>query len=326
MRLAQRLTLVALLIFPTFGTAQAPLHIEREILLPGVEGRIDHFSIDLQEQRLFVSALGNGTVEVIDLKAGQRSAEIKGLKEPQGVLFEPATNRLYVACGADGTLRAYDGKTLALLKSILLADDADNLRYDAANKLVLVGYGSGALAGFDAAYHRVFEIPLPAHPESFQLEKQGSRIFVNLPSNLSLGVIDRPQKKLTDKWHSSDAAANFSMALDESDKRLLIAYRLPARLVIFNTETGKPTATQPIVGDTDDLFLDEVRHRLYVTGGEGFLDVLQQSGLDKYTRLAKLPTASGARTGLFVPELDRLFVAVPHRGSQEAKILVFAPQ
>ncbi len=306
-----------------FGQANAPIRLEKEIPLPKVEGRIDHLSADVDGQRLFVSALGNGTVEILDLKQGARLQEIKGLKEPQGVLYVNDSRKLYVASGGDGTLRIYDGSAFAPLKTIELGDDADNVRYDAQSKQVLVGYGRGALASFDTDLKPVLNIKLSAHPESFQLEQNGSRLFVNLPKSLGIAVVDRQQKTVIGKWHGGSAFSNFPMSLDEVDKRLFVGFRLPARLIVFNTETGQSVAKLPIVGDSDDLFFDAKRHLIYVIGGEGFVDVFRQKDADHYERIARISTASGARTGLFVPAMDRLFVAVPHRGSQEAKILVY---
>jgi DNA-binding beta-propeller fold protein YncE len=305
------------------GQASDPLRLEREIPLPGVEGRIDHLSVDADGQRVFVSALGNGTVEVIDLKQGRPEQEIKGLKEPQGVLYQGQSHKLYVASGGDGTLRVYDGTTLAPLKTFELGSDADNLRYDSKSNQVLVGYGSGGLAGFDSELQKVFDIKLAAHPESFQLEEEGPRIFVNLPKNLSIAVVDRKQRKDIDKWHGGTALSIFPMALDERQMRLFVGFRLPARLLVFNTQNGKAVAKLPIVGDSDDLFFDEARHLIYVIGGEGFVDVFRQKDADHYELVTRITTAAGARTGLFVPSLNRLFVAVPHRDSQPARVLVY---
>lgn len=305
------------------GQTAAPLRLEKEIALPNVEGRIDHLSVDVGGQRLFVSALGNGTVEVVDIRQGQRVHEISGLKEPQGVLYEGNSNRLYVASGGDGTLRVYDGKTFAPLKTIELGSDADNVRYDARNKQVLVGYGSGALAIFDASLQRLSDIVLSSHPESFQLEQHDSRIFVNLPKSLGIVVVDRDRPVFAKKWHETGAFANFPMALDEASTRLFAGFRTPARLLVFDTNSGKTVARLPIVGDTDDLFFDAARRLIYVIGGEGFIDVFRQQDADHYERIARVSTSAGARTGLFVPSLNRLFVAVPHRGSQAAKVLVY---
>ena len=301
----------------------APLHLEKEISLPNVKGRIDHLSADVKGQRLFVSALGNGTLEVIDIRSGQRVREIGGLSEPQGVLYDVNSNKLFIASGGDGTVREYDGKSFTLLKRAELGDDADNVRYETQGKQVVVGYGSGGLASFDTNLQKNVDIKLPSHPESFQLEQHGSRMFVNLPESHCVAVIDRSKKAIVTEWPDSSAAANFPMALDENEKRLFVGFRAPARLFVFNTDTGSVVAKLPTVGDTDDLFYDAARHAIYLIGGEGFVDVFRQGDADHYEHTSRMKTSAGARTGLFVPSLSRLFVAAPRRGSQAARILVY---
>jgi DNA-binding beta-propeller fold protein YncE len=301
----------------------APLRLEKEIALANVKGRIDHMSVDTEGKRLFVSGLGNGTVEVIDINQGQRVHEIDSLKEPQGLLYDINSKRLFVASGGDGTLRAYDGNSFALLKTVELGDDADNLRYDPQLKQVLVGYGSGGLASFDANLQKITDIKLPSHPESFQLEHHDSRMFVNLPKSFVVAVIDRSRNEVVDKWNAPAASSNFPMALDESNGHLFVGFRDPARLFVFNTDDGKVVAQLPIVGDTDDLFYDSARHAIYVIGGEGFLDVFRQLDPNHYKRISRVKTSEGARTGLFVPLLNHLFIAAPRRESQPARILVY---
>jgi DNA-binding beta-propeller fold protein YncE len=313
-------------ILAALAHTQAPLQLEKEIPLGNVQGRIDHLSADADGQRLFVSALGNGTVEVVDLKQGQVVHEIPGLKEPQGVLYDANSHRLFVASDGDGTLRSFDGKTFAPLKTEELGDDADNVRYDAQNTQILVGYGSGGLAAFDPDLRKLWNVKLPSHPESFQLEQHGSRIFVNLPKSVSVDIIDRRQKKIAGTWHTATSTSNYPMAFDEAGKRLFEGFRNPARLLVFNSDNGTVVASLPTVGDTDDLFYDSDRHAIYVIGGEGAVDVFRQSDTDHYERISRISTSAGARTGLFVPALARLIVAAPRRGGKAARILVYQVQ
>lgn len=303
--------------------AGVPLRLEKAISLPGVKGRIDHLSVDVKGQRLFVSCLGNGTVEVIDLKQARRVHEIGGLKEPQGVLYDSSRERLFVASGGDGTLRAYDGNTFELLKTFELGDDADNLRFDPQRMQVLVGYGSGGLASFNLDLQKISDVKLPSHPESFQLQQHASRMFVNLPNSSVVAVIDRGQNQMVDNWHETTPAGNFPMALDERNNRLFVGFRNPGRLIVFNVVDGAVVANLPIVSDTDDLFYDSVRHVIYVIGGGGFLDVFRQMDADHYALISRVSTSAGARTGLFAPSLNRLFVAAPQRESEPARILVY---
>jgi hypothetical protein len=299
-----------------------PLRLEKEIPLKGVEGRIDHFSVDVPGKRIFIAALENGTVEVVDISKGQRITEIKGLKEPQGLYYDNRTNRLYVASAGDGTLRIYDGTSLALQSTLEFGDDADNVRYDENAGHIWVGYGSGGL-GYVAAGEKVGEIPLGSHPESFQLEHKGSRAFVNVPKEFGVAVVDRTKHSVISKWGLDWTFANYPMALDEGDKRLFVGCRMPARLVILDTNSGRVIAKLPIVGDTDDVFFDPTRHLIYVIGGEGAVDIFGARDPNRYEPVGRTKTAEGARTGLFVPGLDRLFVAAPHRESQAARLLVY---
>src|SRR5277367_6663968 len=302
-----------------WAQAVQPLRLGTTIELPDVQGRIDHLSIDVKRQRLFVSALGNNTVEVIDLKAGKRVKTISGLQEPQGVLYVPATNRLYVANAKDGSVRVFEGSSYAPLKTLDYGDDADNLRYDSDNKRIYVGYGSGALGEIDEG-NKGGEIKLDAHPESFQLEKNSPRIFVNLPDSQKVAVIDRVKSAVVTSWPTGDAQSNFPMALDEADGRLFIVSRKPAALVVLDTRSGAVVAKLPTVGDSDDLFYDQRRKRIYVSGGEGAIAVYQQKDADHYGKIAQLETVRGARTSLFVPELSRLFLAVRQERENAAAI------
>ncbi len=322
-----RRTLVLSFVLATFcGLAwgQKPaLRLERTIPLPGVEGRIDHLSADVTNHRVFISALGNGTVEVVDLNRGQRIGEIKGLKEPQGVLYVPQHESLYVATGGDGMVRLYNGKMLAPAGSISLGDDADNLRFDLQRNKVVVGSGSGAIAFLSLDLSGKVEVRLPVHPESFQFASGGA-LLVNLPNDGSIALIDVPRLRVASKWTHLDARANFPMAVDLSGDRFFVACRRPAQLLELNQHGGSVQQRMNTVGDADDLFYDQARERIYVIGGEGFVDVVEAPKNEKFKSIAHVPTSTGARTGLFVPAWNQLLVAAPHRGNEPARLLVYA--
>lgn len=299
------------------------LKLRNRIALPNVQGRIDHFAADLKGNRVFMAALGNGTIEVLDIPVGKRVHTVTGLQEPQGLYFDAGSNRLFAASAKDGTAKWFDGGSFQLLGTAKLGDDADNIRYDARGGRVVVGYGEGALAFLDGNGKKLAEIPLDAHPESFQLEKTGTRAFVNVPNRREIAIADLGKNTVIAKWPVTSALRNYPMALDEQHRRLLVGCRQPARMLVFDTETGKQTASVEIVGDTDDLFYDAARSRVYVIGGGGSVDVFEQKAPDQYTRLQRIETAAGARTGLFVADWSKLFVAVPHRGQQAAEVLIF---
>jgi len=295
------------------------------IPLSGVEGRIDHMAFDGQSGRLYVAALGNNTVEVVDVGQGKVVHTIRGLANPQGIGVDGKDRRVFVANAKDGSCRIFDANSFGQVGSVDLKDDADNVRYDVAAGRMYVGYGDGALAVLEAGSGKhLLDIKLPAHPESFQLESKGRRVFVNLPdAGGVVGVVDRDKGKLVQTWPVGEAKANFPMALDEANHRLFVGCRQPARLVVMDTETGKAAAALECVGDTDDVWYDAGAGRVYVSGGAGAVSVFSRGEGGRYTVAGSVATASGARTSFFAPELGTLFVAVPHRGGQKAEIRVF---
>jgi DNA-binding beta-propeller fold protein YncE len=325
MRTLPNIFLLGLLAAGIKAQAQAPmaLRLTQTISLPSVEGRIDHMAVDVKGERLFVAALGNNTIEVLDLGAGRRVRSLTGFHEPQGVAFIPEFNRIFVANAKDGACDIIDGSSFKLVKSVEFADDADNIRYDAKTRTVYVGYGGGALGMIDAGTGKQLSaIKLDGHPESFQLEKSGSRIFVNIPSAQEVTVVDRETGAAIASWPLS-ARSNFPMALDETRHRLFVGARKPAKIMVFDTEQGKMVADFASPGDADDIFYDDSRQRIYISGGEGFVSVIQQQDADHYKTATKIPTASGARTSFFVPELSRLYLAVPRHGAQNAEVRVY---
>jgi DNA-binding beta-propeller fold protein YncE len=306
------------------------------IVLTEVEGRMDHLGVDVKGRRLFATAYDNHTLEVIDLKTGRQVHTIPGLNQPQGAFYDPATNRLFVACGGDGTVKIFDGTTFQLLQSVTLNLDADNVRYDARSQHIVIGYGGekflagtvtrpgggGALAILDTNGKKTGEIPMDAHPESFQLEKIGTRVFVNVPDRQEVEVADLVKGTVLARWPVTSCTTNFPMSLDEGHHRLFVGCRMPARLVVFDTETGKIVASPAMVEHTDDLFYDASKGRVYVLG-EGFIDVWQTKDPDHYERIQRVPTPADARTGLFVPDLGELFETIRHHGAQGAQIDVY---
>ncbi|RYD35623.1 MAG: hypothetical protein EOP86_07995 [Verrucomicrobiaceae bacterium] len=298
----------------------APVRI---IPLPGVEGRFDHASYDPRTNRLFFAALGNNTVEIVDVVKATRVHTVTGLKKPTGVLFLAEWNMFAVANGDDGTCRFFDGADYSERGRITDVEDADNLRFDAQAKMIYLGYGEGALAVIDPATMKLRgRIALGKHPESFQIEAKGPRIFVNIPDAHQIAVVDRVAGKVTSTWLLEGVSANFPMALDEGQDRLFIGCRQPARLLSFDIRTGKKAAEIPLSGDVDDLFFQPGSNRLYASCGEGFVDVIQAgsgSGAALSVSL-HLPSAAGARTSFFNAAEGWLCLAVPHRGSQSAEL------
>lgn len=303
------------------GQTSAPLQLRQTIPLPEVEGRIDHFAFDAVGERLFVCALGNNTVEVLSLRKGERIHSITGLGAPQGVAYVPELDRLFVANDQGGICKIYDGKSFHEVGELNLKDDADNVRYDSADKKVYVGFGNGAIDIISATEGKAIgTIPLSAHPEAFDLEKQGRRIFVNVPNARQVAVVDRDKGDVIATWKTDAVSGNFPMGLDEANHRLFVGCRVPSKLVVLSTESGDMVAKIDISGDADEVFYDSKRHRIYAICGTGEIDVIEQTDANTYKVSTKIGTAAGARTGLLVPERNILFVGVPHHGSQQAEV------
>lgn len=326
-RLCRALPAAALLLSAGGAVAQpaaSPLALEAKIPLGAVSGRIDHLAVDLKRQRLFAAELGNNSVGVVDLATGKLLRTLEGFKEPQGVGYEASTDAVYVANAGDGSVHVLRSEDLAPLGRIDLGSDADNVRIDATHRRVVVGYGDGALAIIDPASRtKVGDVRLPAHPEGFQLVENGTQAAVNLPEAHQIAIADLASCTLR-KIPTGALAGNFPMAVDAAAHRILVAFRSPPMLAAFTLPEGRLAGRLPICADADDLFVDAKRSRIYVSCGAGAVDVLQPTA-DAYARLAQVPTVSGARTSLFVPELDRLFVAARASRSEPATIWVFRP-
>jgi DNA-binding beta-propeller fold protein YncE len=304
-----------------------PLQLEEQIPVPHVAGRLDHFTADVKRKRLFVSALGNNTVEVVDTFQGKVIHSIPGLSQPQGPLYVPGFDKLYVANAEDGKVRVFNGATYALIKTIDFGKDPDNMRYDAASKKVFVGFGEddGGIAMIDPSTDERVGVVLKTegHPESFQVEASGEHVFANVPdAGNVVESIDRKTGTVT-KWPLTGLRGNYAMALNEADHRLFTITRKTPMLVVFDTTTGKEVARMRAAGECDDVYFDESRKRIYVIGAEGFISVIQQNDPDHYELVAAVPSAVGIRTGFFYSKRDRLYVGVPAKGSEPAQVWTF---
>ena len=305
--------------------AEAPLALEQTIALDNVSGRIDHMAIDVAGKRLFVAELGNGTVDVIDLQAGRVAGRISNLSEPQGVAYIPDQDLIAVASAGDGSVRFYHAADMKPAKTIALGDDADNIRIDPAKGNILVGYGHGGLAIIDPKTQaKIADVRLPGHPESFQVDSESNRAFVNVPNAHQVVVADLEADKQAAAWGTAGLGSNFPMALGGPGEPLAVVFRNPPTLAVLNLATGGMAEKLGVCGDADDVFFDAKRRRFYVSCGEGAIDVVAYApGLE---RIARVPTSKGARTSIYAPQLDRLYVAARAGllGSRAA-ILVFRP-
>jgi DNA-binding beta-propeller fold protein YncE len=322
--LAAAVAAAGLAAWPVSSAGPGPLVLERTIALAGVAGRIDHMAIDPKRHRLFVAELGNGTVDVVDLQQGRSIKRISGLQEPQGLAYLPATDQLVVATGGDGAVRFYAGPDLTPAGEVSLGDDADNVRVDEATGHVVVGYGAGGLALIDPVQKKVLKtIALGAHPEGIRLDPKSRRAFVNVPNARRIAAVDL-QTGAVRTWSTGLAFANFPMSLNAADGRLATVFRTPAQLALVDMNSGVITERHATCGDSDDVFFDPPRRNIYVSCGQGVVEVFH-SERGPYVSAGRVPTRPGARTSLFAPELDRLFVAARATEGAPAAILVYRP-
>lgn len=303
---------------------QNALKLEKEIPLPGVKGRIDHLDINLKDQLAYVAALGNNTVEVVDLKNGKILHSITGQSEPQGVAYIPKYHELFIANGGTGECTFYNTTNWQKAGSIKYDDDADDVRYDAASDRIYVGYGSGGIGIIDAATRKkIADIALPAHPESFQLDTKEGKIWINLPGSGMIGVADLKTNRLVAQWKKFLPRANFPMAYDSIQHRIMVGYRIPAALKVFDSRSGKEIFSSGMVADVDDFYWDENTKQILISGGGGSIDIFRQTGTASYKRIANILTRSGARTSLWVPELRLFLLAARAADGKSAALLVY---
>jgi DNA-binding beta-propeller fold protein YncE len=309
---------VAVLWAAVAAAAEPPLRQVQAIPLKGPAGRLDHLALDGKHGRLFVANMANASLDVVDLKAGKLVKQVPGQFGIQGIAYAADLDRVFVGLGQGGFCNVFDGDSYKLLKTIKFADDADNVRYNPATHLAYVAHAEKALAVIDARTFEVkADIPLPGQAESFQLEKGRPRLYLNTPSPAQVNVIDTDRNEVVAHYPLQRAAANYPLALDEANRRLFVGCRKPPTVLVLDSESGKEVAAVPIPGDTDDLWHDAKRQRLYASCGEGFLAVLRQADADRYELLEKVPTVKGARTCLFDPEAGRLYLLVPRQAGKE---------
>jgi DNA-binding beta-propeller fold protein YncE len=299
----------------------APLELERTIPLPGVSGRIDHMALDPKREVLFIGEVGAGAFDAVDLKTGKRVARVEHLEEPQGVAYLPAQDQVAVASGGDGTVRFYSAADLKPVGQVQLDGDADNLRVAERSGLLVAADSKGFSVIDPAKRVLVSKTFVGGHPEGFRLDSSGDHLVANIPDQRRIVSVDLKAGKVTASW-GQGSLMNFPMALNGTTAAAV--FRAPSQLLVFDSQTGKTLVRTGACGDSDDLFFDAKRPRLYVSCGAGEVQVFDTGG--GYRSLGSLKTRSGARTSLFAPSLDRLFVAARASGGEEAAILVLKPK
>jgi len=330
----KRRVIVALALLCAFSIASAEngpaLKLVQTILLPEIDGRIDHFAIDVKGRRAFLAALAKNTIEVVDLRVGRVIHTVPGFAKPQGVLFVPQFNKLFVASGADGSVKTLDGTTLAVIHAASVSLGADAIGYDPRSKDMYVGSGGadankeqGDLTVFNVANGaQVAALVTDAHAGGSVVEGHGERVFVLVPEKAEVVVLDRKTRAQEAKWTIPGIQKDVAIALDEKGHRLFLGVRTPASIVVLDSDSGAVVASVPTVATLDGLAFDSATRRIYTSGGEGFVDVTQQIDADHYEHIARIPTGPIARTSVFVPDWRRLYVAVPRDNERGAELRV----
>ena len=298
----------------------APLRLVQTLTMEkGVTGRFDHMAVDVQGGRLFLTAADHHSIQIFDLRSGKWMRSITGLGKPAGIVYVPDTNRVLFSDGA-GSYNVLDAATYKIVATVKLLDDADSIAFDRdANIMYVINGGRDVKETFSRLsivdtknQKSLGEIRIDGdRVEAMALEKDGPRLFINVTALNKVAVIDRKTRQLITTWDLPGAKENVSMAFDEAGHRLFVATRSPGRLIVFNSDTGKAVASLPAAGGVDDLAYDVAHKRIYLSAGDGFVNVYQQKTPDTYEAVAQIPTGPGARNSRFVPEQNRLYVAVP---------------
>jgi DNA-binding beta-propeller fold protein YncE len=314
-----------------------PLRLVQTIVMPNVKGRLDHMDVDVKGQRLFVAGLEHGSMEIVDLHAGKWSRSVPGFLKPQGIVYVPTLNKVFVASGSDGMVRVFRGDNLELLDSIKLDPGPNRIIYDDRKNIIYVGYGGqdagkdyGEVGIIDAKTDKhVDDIRVAAKPAELLLDKSGRTLFVFVSIASKVQVIDTKSRKVIVTWPVR-GQRNGDGAFDERTHRLFLGTRTPPQMIAMDSNSGKEIAALPTVEGMDGVYFDEAHRRIYVSGGRdqalGSVFVYQQKGPDHYEKIAEIPTRPGAGTSFWSPELNRYYVAAPAHDQEDAAILAFEPQ
>jgi hypothetical protein len=338
-----------LVVFTWAATSQAqqkqPLRLVQTIPLPGVSGRFDHFAIDLNGQRLFVTGRDANTVEVIDLRLGRHVRTIPGFPQPQGAFYVPFVKKLFVSTRDDGTCKIVSGETLKIIGTIKLSIGANVIEYDARSKYLYIGHGGrqandastekrapGQIAIVDATTDKLIgniETDPELRPGAIVVEQLGSRLFTTNALGSQIVIIDRKTRAILTKWSLPNAERSGTIALDEVRHRLFVGMRNPSQVMVFDADSGKQITSFPTVEGIDRLLYDADNKRLYATGSaksgehQGSVEAYKQLDADHYAMIARIPTGPDGGTSLLVAETGRLYVGVPRHGESTAEIRVY---
>ncbi len=287
------------------------LNLSQTIPLAGVKGRIDHMAYDAVGQRIFICALGNGSVEIVDLKTNKVIHSIKNLAEPQGIVYDSIGKRIFVSSGNDGMLRVYNSENYARTDSLKIGSDADNVRYDYLTKRIYVAYDGGMAVVNADGLKMISNIELDGHPESFQMDQTTKKMYVNVPDAEEIEVINLTRNIVWEKWVMNDAKDNFPMALDEKTHHVFVACRHPSKILVMDDNSGRIVTVMECSDDADDIFYDSNSRQLIVSCGQGFIDIYKGQNDSLFHRQPRISTRLLARTSYYNSRDRKYFLAVP---------------
>ena len=300
---------------------------------PGYSGDFDHFGVDADGNRLWLAAEDHGTLELFNLRTGQHERTITGVETPHAIIYLPKANRLIVTDSGKGMTKVFDATTYKVVGHIALEPGADSAEYDPSTGHLYIVTGGKDVDMKDCFLNEVD--PLTGHvynklrfdsdhTEAVKAELHGNRLFVNIADHDEVDVVDKKTFKVIAHWPLNGAKTNLTMALDEADHRLFVGTRNPSKLFVLNTDTGATVATLDAPATSDGLFWDGARKRVYLPGGDGYLGVYQQVAPNLYAARPRIPSALGAKSGIVVPQLDRLYLAAsPGEHGKGGEILWF---
>jgi WD40 repeat protein len=315
------------------GQTFPPLHLEATWQLPAdLRGHFDHFAVDLAGHRLFVTPEDYQAVLVLDIRTGEIAHTIKEIKKPHAILFRADVHRLYVTDGDAAELKVFDSDTYEPIQSIKLLEDADGITYDPASKLLYIVNGgvdvhtAAHLTVVDTtSVSKVGDISLGNDTlEAMAVDASAGNVYVNSRDKIQINVVSLTTRTLVGEWKIAGANHCLAMAFDEKNHRLFSGCR-SGSIVVLDTTSGKQLQALPITKGVDELIYDPSKKRLY-SACDGDIDVYEQVDADHYNLLGKATSGPTAKTAILVPELGKLFVAVPQHGETNAQVLVFRVQ
>jgi hypothetical protein len=326
------------------------LSLVETIPLPG-DGYMDHLTVDVKGQRLFISGEAAKSLIAVDLRAGKVIHVTSGLSAmPKKPFYLSDTNEIWVTL-TDSTVAAIDGNTYEVTKTVKLSGygdpnrGADNAAYDPAAHLIYAGVevfedfgGSGQHGSNNASIdvvdtktaQLVGSIKLPGgDPAGITIEPSGKRLYVTMGDIVGgdshVAVVDLEKRTVVAQWPITGGPVPHTAGLDSAHHRLFVGSRMtahtgdiggghqhePGKLTVMDTETGKVVQSLNSVGGADDLQYDAATGRIYFVGTTGTVAVFKEMDPDHFQLLGKVPTGAISKTGLWVPELKRFYSAVP---------------